>query len=94
MSLGAERAVATTAREKRSEQKLVDIAFELVSVVSAYYETHFKPMTQEQRMAWVATQLRANGYHTEPMGLSWGVLCDPPECERQGVRITEPGRPE
>lgn len=77
--------------DKSNEQQLVDIAFQLVGTALMHYETHFKNMSQEKRMAWVATQLRECGFHTEPVGASWGMLCDPPECKR-GTSITEPGR--
>lgn len=57
------------------EQKLIDIAFELVGVISdPKYAAHFEPMTHEERMDWVAHQLRQCGFDTSPVGMSWGVL--------------------
>lgn len=76
---------------KSSEQKLVDISFQLVGTALMHYESHFKAMSQEQRMAWVASQLRACGFNTEPCGASWGVLRTPPLC-LQDSDIYTPGR--
>lgn len=56
-----------------NDQKLVDIAFELVAIIFEYH-THFETKTQEQRMQWVAEQLEKCGFKTKPMGVSWGVL--------------------
>lgn len=55
------------------EQKLVDICFSCALMISdpAYGFTK-KPI--EERAAWVAEQLRACGFNTVPVGMSWGVL--------------------
>lgn len=57
------------------EQKLVDISFQLVYTALENAE-HFKSKTQEERMEWVAKQLRDCGFYTIPSGASWGVLVD------------------
>lgn len=60
------------------EQKLVDIAFDLVATAfDRQYAAHFAGLTHEQRMAWVADQLRKCGFDTKPVGASWGVLVQP-----------------
>lgn len=56
-----------------NEQKLVDISFELVSTALSNPK-FFEGKTQEERMAWVADQLKKCGFPTTPAGLSWGVL--------------------
>jgi hypothetical protein len=70
---GGEAALASAMANR--EQKLVDIAFSLVSTVGVYPEP-FARMTQEERMDWVARQLHGCGFDTEPRGASWGVLVD------------------
>lgn len=55
------------------EQTLVDIAFQLVSATH-FSADWFATMTHEQKMKWVAEQLAGCGFHTTPMGASWGVL--------------------
>jgi len=58
-----------------NEQKLIDICFELVSTATcSKYKNYFEKMTQEQKMEWVADELRENGFDTAPCGLRWGVL--------------------
>lgn len=34
----------------------------------------FGEMSRDEIMEWVALQLECEGYPTQPMGLSWGVL--------------------
>lgn len=58
---------------KSSEQKLIDICFQIGIVISdPTYNMHEK--TTEQRAEWIADQLRQCGYPTIPIGASWGVL--------------------
>jgi len=57
------------------EQKLVDLAFELVLTITA--ESHvdiFKNKSNEDKAEWVADQLRKCGFDTYPCGMSWGRL--------------------
>ena len=54
------------------EQRLVDICFQLVYTAAG--SKVIQRMAHEERMAWVADQLRKSGFDTEPMGISWGVL--------------------
>lgn len=75
---------------KTSEQKLVDIAFQLVAT-AGFNLDWFSKQTQEQRMEWVAQQLAGCGFHTTPVGASWGVLCAAPP-EKDGIQIVEPWR--
>jgi len=77
---------------KTSEQKLVDIAFQLVGTAGFHLEW-FSKQTQEQRKAWVAEQLAGCGFHTKPVGASWGILCDAPP-EGEGFQIIKPERTE
>jgi hypothetical protein len=59
----------------RREQQLVDICFTCVlTVLDPEYVEGFAKMTQEEKAAWVARQLRSCGFDTEPVGASWGVL--------------------
>ena len=54
-------------------QKLVDIMFQVAESCAVYQKNE----TTEDRMEYVATQLRACGFDTEPVGSSWGVLKEP-----------------
>lgn len=57
------------------EQKLVNIAFECVAMVTdKQFAAHFQKMPLPERMAWVAKQLRECGFPTHPVGASWGNL--------------------
>lgn len=57
------------------EQKLIDLTFEITAMISnPIYSFLFAHKTQEERMDWVATQLRSCGFDTQPIGSSWGVL--------------------
>lgn len=57
------------------EQQLVDICFQLVSVShDKEHRSVFENMTREERMKWVAEQLRECGFSTQPCGASWGIL--------------------
>lgn len=56
------------------KQKLVDIVFSCVSTALYSYDSKFKDMTQDQRMEWVANQLRAMGFPTTQRDMSWGIL--------------------
>jgi len=51
------------------EQRLVDMCFQF-----AIRAREVTPQTNEALAAWVADNLRACGFPTEPVGLSWGVL--------------------
>lgn len=56
-------------------QRLVDVTFAVTALISdPQYREFFDKLTQEQRMAWVAQQLRDCGFDTAPCGSSWGVL--------------------
>ncbi len=57
------------------EQKLVDMCFEIGWTVAENGE-FFKHESKESIAQWIASQLRACGFHTTPMGMSWGVLTD------------------
>lgn len=59
--------------KRESEQKLIDICFELV-LLTQNEEYAFKSMSRDGLMEWVAQQLRASGYDTVPIGASWGML--------------------
>ena len=55
------------------EQKLIDATFEIAMVI------HFKPECfqdhdTESLAKWIRRQLRGLGFHTAPVGCSWGVL--------------------
>lgn len=57
------------------EQKLIDICFELVAtVLDVDCRDTFIKMSQEDRMLWVANQLKQCGFNTVPCGASWGIL--------------------
>jgi len=56
-------------------QKLIDICFECVLVATDTKYTLYK-QSNEKKAEWVADQLRACGFDTMPMGMSWGVLKD------------------
>lgn len=55
--------------ERSETQHLIDLCFEIALIIG---ETGLKG--NEAKAEWVARQLSANGFHTEPMGASWGVL--------------------
>lgn len=67
---------------KNREQKLIDIIFQIAQHSALYFTGEsLTPEKQtlyynqrENHMEWVADQLRKNGFDTEPMGMSWGVL--------------------
>jgi len=57
------------------QQKLVDICFEVASMISDKEYRHiFDEMSHEEKMEWVAKQLSGCGFKTRPCGCSWGVL--------------------
>lgn len=57
------------------EQKLVDIMFQLVDTAGRPSSMQwFIRLDREQRMEWVAKVLKENGFPTQPVGMSWGVL--------------------
>lgn len=58
-----------------SEQKLIDIIFDIVMTMDAYPNS-FKDMDRDAKAAWVRKQLDGCGYKTIPMGSLWGVLVD------------------
>ncbi len=68
------RCMETHMDNREREQKLIDAAFELVMVATIPSGRKFQYMTQEDKAAWVAGQLRRLGFDTEPMGCSWGIL--------------------
>lgn len=60
---------------RTTEQKLVDICFQCVlTVLDREHVALFTKMSQAERAEWVAKQLRASGFDTQPVGASWGVL--------------------
>lgn len=61
--------------EKSSEQKLVDICFE-IAIAMKMNSKNFEKMSRDEVGEWVAKQLKDCGYSTKPCGSSWGVLVD------------------
>lgn len=60
-------------KNKTREQKLVDICFQIGLLISdTKYDLYKK--TKEEKVEWIANQLRQCGFDTQPMGASWGVL--------------------
>jgi hypothetical protein len=58
-----------------NEQKLIDIMFQCIMMIrDGQYKKYFETMNNDEIAAWVRNQLDNNGFYTEPMGLSWGVL--------------------
>lgn len=61
-----------------AEKKLqvaVDAAFAMVGMVlGPRHLPMFAAMEHEERMAWVAGQLRSVGIETTPVGASWGMV--------------------
>lgn len=71
-----ERKAMTRVNNER-EQKLVTIAFQLVS--TAFDPTNvaiISAMSHKERMEWVADNLRGCGFPTVPVGSNWGVLVE------------------
>jgi hypothetical protein len=62
------------AKDKR-EQKLIDLCFEIGLTISDP-KHNFQKKRIEERGEWIAKQLRACGFDTQPIGASWGVLKD------------------
>jgi hypothetical protein len=58
---------------RANEQQLIDISFQIAETMFQH-RRHFVTFTVDQRMEWVANQLRSCGFDTEPHGASWGVL--------------------
>lgn len=57
-----------------NNQELIDICFQIGLTISDHrYDLHTK--SNEEKADWIASQLRACGYDTKPIGSSWGVLC-------------------
>lgn len=56
-----------------TEQRLVDLIFE-VGMVTKIYADSFTNIPTEEYAEWIAQQLRLHGFETTPRGLSWGVL--------------------
>lgn len=54
------------------KQELIDITFQIAMTVAN--NAWFVGKTNEQIAVWVANQLRKNGFDTQPVGSSWGVL--------------------
>lgn len=76
---------------KSSEQKLVDLMFAIA--IMTKQDERVQKMGREEHMEWVAESLRRAGYHTVPMGLSWGVLQPtPPPLDDKRITIVEPYR--
>jgi|GEM_PF-2322145 len=77
-----------------AQQDLVDIVFAVGLAVHDDKTFHLQGKTREEVAAWIARQLDGCGFHTEPCGMSWGVLCDAPQERSLGLRVVEAGRPE
>jgi hypothetical protein len=64
----------------KREQVLVDLCFAIGLMISTPgIGRDNKPydltkLTNEQKAKWIAEQLRACGFDTHPVGMSWGVL--------------------
>jgi hypothetical protein len=56
--------------DKNELQKLINICFELVLTTNK----HILKLSNEEKAKWVAKQLDACGFRTNPCGSSWGVL--------------------
>lgn len=56
---------------KSEKQKLIDMMFE-IAVRMHQGDIHFA--NREDAAAYVADQLRQNGFNTTPVGFSWGML--------------------
>lgn len=57
------------------EQKLVDICFlAVLTATDPLYIKGFAKMSMQEKADWVAAQLSACGFPTDPCGSSWGVL--------------------
>ena len=54
-------------------QKLIDIVFEIALTMKENTDW-VKDATNEEIAQWVSKQLSSCGYHTVPMGASWGIL--------------------
>ncbi len=72
------------------EQQLVDICFQLTITAAKY----MRSKSNEDIAKWVASQLDACGFYTEPMGMSWGVLRDKPKVKEPEWLTIEPNRPD
>jgi hypothetical protein len=73
------------------EQKLVNLCFTFALMTKDYMMNK----DREEIAAWVAHNLAECGFHTKPMGSSWGVLCEaPPEVNDGRITIYEPNRPD
>jgi hypothetical protein len=53
-----------------NEQKLIDICFEIALTVT----DEFTKLSNAEKAAYVAKQLKGCGFDTVPCGASWGVL--------------------
>jgi hypothetical protein len=56
---------------RKREQQLVDAIFEIAVRMQM---GEIKPLSREAAAEYVASQLRALGFDTSPLGMSWGVL--------------------
>lgn len=73
------------------EQKLVDLCFTFALMTKDY----MMKKDREEIAAWVAHNLAELGFHTRPMGSSWGVLYTPePKPASNRIEIYEPNRPD
>lgn len=62
---------------RTNEQKLIDICFQCVLTVLDHEHIElFTKMSIAERAEWVAKQLRACGFDTQPVGASWGALIE------------------
>lgn len=57
----------------KSQQKLIDITFEIALTLHRNREWA-KGKSNEEIATWVAEQLRECGFDTQPVGSSWGAL--------------------
>jgi len=70
---------------EKKEQKLIDLMFEMV--LAATNDPVFCKRKRGERMAWVANNLRENGFDTHPVGMKWGVLVDMDFREKIPVKL-------
>lgn len=61
----------------KREQDIVDVAFQaLLLATSPGHSQKFLYMQEAKKAEWLRRQLEACGIHTEPRGMSWGVIVD------------------
>lgn len=77
--------------DKSREQQLIDLMFDLA--LTARSSEWCKNASNFAIAQWVRHNLESMGFYTEPIGSSWGVLCDRiPEQTLNSISIVEPKR--